>query len=553
MNFKPTITVLLLLIIAIVLAGCVSKEKAETQPIQKQPEAQVPQEVQPPLPPPPPQPSQELPQSGWKLGGIAISGTYADAEIVDLGNGQYRLYYSVEPEVPGNKLELLSSTSSDGITWKKEEGVRKEFATFPDVVKLPDGKFRLYFQNTGVIKSAISQDGLTWADESGVRIDSSESGFNIENVGAQTTMQLDDGTYLMVYRGAINQKYAQDVPNSITTLLFYATSADGINFQKKGIAFDSRTSEFKGWTDGAEWVKWDNNEMRLYFWSYAGIYHITYKHGIFSKDAVFDYTTSNDPRAQFPEKPPGDPTLAKINSKWFMYYGQHPSIYYATYENAQQSQQQILSQSKSQPLKVSGKFIVANPIDLSQITSISKFRSCAGHDYSSMNVKGELEKERSMKHYLAPLRSLVGSTGTIKVFAPFDGTITSIEEEQVAIGKQVWISGPSTDEWIFVFFHISLLPGLKKGSAVKAGQLLGYADLPQNAHDFDIALKKFQLFSGQVLDSPFNYMAPSVLQHYDAKGVTVDNVITSKETRDASPCTTFGGGEDNSQDWVILK
>jgi len=285
------------------------------------------------------EPTQQTEQTSWQLGALVIEGNYADAEIVDIGNNVYRMYYAIEPEVQGNKLEVFSSTSSDGIKWQKEQGTRKEFATFPDIIKLSDGRYRMYFQNTGVIKSAISQDGLTWKDEQGIRIDASENGFDIENVGAQTTMFLDDGTYIMVYRGTINQKYSQEVPNSITTLFFYAISKDGIIFEKQGIALDSRNSMFKGWLDGPEWVEWDESnsattpEIRLYFWSYKGVYHLTYKDGNFSEDAVFDYTTSNNPLNQFPQNPPGDPTLAKINGKWFMYYGGHTQgIYYATYE-----------------------------------------------------------------------------------------------------------------------------------------------------------------------------------------------------------------------------
>src|SRR3989338_3114461 len=72
----------------------------------------------------------------WQKGGLAITGKYADAEVVDLGNSSYRLYYSIEPEVPGNQLELYSATSTDGVQWQKEAGTRKTFATFADVVKL---------------------------------------------------------------------------------------------------------------------------------------------------------------------------------------------------------------------------------------------------------------------------------------------------------------------------------------------------------------------------------------------------------------------------------
>jgi len=81
------------------------------------------------------------------------------------------MYYAIEPEVPGNKLEVYSATSSDGINWVPENGIRRTFTVFPDVIKLPDGTWRMYFQNAGVIKSATSSDGLLWKDESGIRID----------------------------------------------------------------------------------------------------------------------------------------------------------------------------------------------------------------------------------------------------------------------------------------------------------------------------------------------------------------------------------------------
>src|SRR3989344_7186129 len=80
----------------------------------------------------------------WQSGGQAVAGNYADADAVNLGGGKYRLYYSIEPEVTGNKLEVYSATSSDGIKWLEEPGTRKTMATFPDVVKLSDGRYRMY-------------------------------------------------------------------------------------------------------------------------------------------------------------------------------------------------------------------------------------------------------------------------------------------------------------------------------------------------------------------------------------------------------------------------
>jgi len=282
------------------------------------------------------QKSEQVKQVGskWQEKGIIIAGRYADAEVVDLENGQYRIYYSVEPEVPGNKLEVYSSVSKDGINWEKESGIRKTFATFPDIVKLPDGRWRMYFQNAGVIKSAISTDGLNWTDEPGVRIDKNEPGFNLENVGAQGTIRLDDDNYIMLYRGTINEPYktSEKLPNKDTHVYFWATSKDGLTFEKKGLAIDSRNETLLGAADGAEWVKWDSSgqvELRVYFWSYAGVFYMIYKDGSFSQP-VFDFTNNKNPMTKFPPNPPADPTLAKINGTWFMYYGQHTKgIYYA--------------------------------------------------------------------------------------------------------------------------------------------------------------------------------------------------------------------------------
>ena len=240
----------------------------------------------------------------WHEGGVAIAGKYADADLVELGNGKWRMYYSVEPEVPGNKLELYSGTSTDGITWSQEEGVRKEFATFPSVIKLADGKYRLYFQNAGVIKSALSADGLSWTDEEGVRI------------------------------VMIKERYSQEVPNDSTQILYFAVSKDGLTWEKKNLAADSRNETFQGLIDGAELVKWDNDQIRLYFWSYKGVYHLVFENGIFSQEPDFDFTNNKNPNLKLAPNPPGDPTLSKIQGKWFMYYGQHEKgIYYATLED----------------------------------------------------------------------------------------------------------------------------------------------------------------------------------------------------------------------------
>ena len=268
-------------------------------------------------------------KKSWQEGEVAIAGAFADAEVVDLGDGRYRMYYSIEPEVEGNQLEMYSALSTDGVSWTIEAGDRKTKATFPDIITLADGSLRMYFQNERVIKSATSVDGLVFTDEAGVRIDKQELGYAIDSVGSQSTMKLSDGSYLMVYAGTQeNIKYAPNVPNNKIANFFYATSKDGIVWEKKGLALNSANSILEGWVDGAELVDFDGS-TRLYFWGYKGIYYISYTEGEFSTEPVFDFTNETDTSRAYPANGPGDPSLVKVKDQWFMYYGQHTKgIYY---------------------------------------------------------------------------------------------------------------------------------------------------------------------------------------------------------------------------------
>lgn len=194
--------------------------------------------------------------------------------------------------------------------------------------------------------------------------------------------------------------------------------------------------------------------------------------------------------------------------------------------------------------KPSAAFITANPFDLSEIASISPFRSCMGHDYSGKNIDGERETNRSMKHYIVLKNSEPGSRA--KIFAPFDGRIIKAEREQSYNNSQIWIRPDKADEFIFVFFHIDLEPGLAKDSQLQSGQLIGYANIIRRGDNFDIGLKKSGIFSGpNTLDSPFHYMTSDVLKEFEEKGITLQNVIIPKEQRDNHPCQfEQGSGQD---------
>lgn len=259
----------------------------------------------------------------WTETGVVIPGKYADADVVDVGGEKFRMYYSAEPETAGFQGQVYSAVSSDGEKWTVESGTRITQAIFPSVIKLPDGQFRMYFQDKQEIKSAISQDGLTWTKEEGVRIGvSNPAGLTLSGVVAPTVL-MTGNEYLMVYGGVINQAYAKEkVPSRDTHLLLWATSKDGLSFEVKGVALDSRNEIFKGWMDGPKLVKWDDGSTRLYLWGYFGIYQSILKNESFSEPEFVFYGPNFDNNL-FPSDPPGDPTLIKIGSAWNMYYGYH--------------------------------------------------------------------------------------------------------------------------------------------------------------------------------------------------------------------------------------
>ncbi len=178
--------------------------------------------------------SETVEETTWAASGTAVEGTYADADTIKLAEDSYRMYYSIQPEVKGHNFEVYSATSTDGITWKQEAGTRKTMATFPDVIKLADNTFRMYFQSAGLIKSATSADGLAWKDEAGTRIDKvNDLGLVLDNVAAPSVTLMSDGTYVMAYRGTVNEQYGTEpTPNKNTQVLLWATSTDSLTWSK---------------------------------------------------------------------------------------------------------------------------------------------------------------------------------------------------------------------------------------------------------------------------------------------------------------------------------
>ncbi len=194
------------------------------------------------------------------------------------------------------------------------------------------------------------------------------------------------------------------------------------------------------------------------------------------------------------------------------------------------------------------KYITAVPVDLSQIQSISKYRSCAGHNRDGYDFDRVLELDRSMKHYFYPIPRFQGTMDKVKLFAPFDGTIIQISWEKDKNIPQRPHHGNGIDFGTdkdpnvkFNFGHIYFARDFKVGDKVKAGELIGYAALESKINDFDIDLGARQFYGRdkdvkEVLGSAFDHMTDNVLAEFAKYGITPDNTKFTKEYRDANPC-----------------
>lgn len=91
-----------------------------------------------------------------------------DPDIIRLENGKYKLFFSTQ-DFDRTRQWILSAESDDGINFKIDLGERlnpslgNKRVVDPDVVKLPDGKYRMYFGESSSwdnfdIFSAISND-----------------------------------------------------------------------------------------------------------------------------------------------------------------------------------------------------------------------------------------------------------------------------------------------------------------------------------------------------------------------------------------------------------
>lgn len=217
--------------------------------------------------------------------------------------------------------------------------------------------------------------------------------------------------------------------------------------------------------------------------------------------------------------------------------------------------------------------IVANFTELNKIEKISKYRSCAGH---TTVPQDEREMKRSMKHYFLVKSEYLGDD-TVDIYSPYDGFVANIREDRASgLEGEIWIVPkdtfailPPIGRWSFSIQHINIREGLKRGSEVKAGELIGHAAVAaENRKTFDVVYAKGSLIPKNIdnwigpfndLDSIFNHMSEKIFAQYQKKGITSkENIIINKEDRDKNPCVYKDNGpyfqnHDDAGNWAVLK
>ena len=188
--------------------------------------------------------------------------------VFRLSDGRYRMIYEgskwAEDEM-GKRYQtdrkLYSAVSIDAKMWEKEWGVRfwdygdgkpgEIFTSVPDVIKLPDGRLRMYYTRGATSATALSSDeGLTWTKETNLEL------FRKVAIDLDIVL-LDDGTYKLFFT-----TFADEFGFGEQWVMS-ASSTDGVNFViDEGKLIEPNTSG--GLVTDPDVIKIDNG-YRMYY------------------------------------------------------------------------------------------------------------------------------------------------------------------------------------------------------------------------------------------------------------------------------------------------
>ena len=119
-----------------------------------------------------------------------------DPPVINTGSGWWMFAGYNPASSPGSFPEpkIVSATSSDGITFAKE-AVLDFGGNVPEIVKLDDGRYALYYCGMGGIAMSTSSEGVSWS--SGTTALSSDPG---KITCDPSIIKMKDGRWVMYYK-----------------------------------------------------------------------------------------------------------------------------------------------------------------------------------------------------------------------------------------------------------------------------------------------------------------------------------------------------------------
>jgi hypothetical protein len=202
--------------------------------------------------------------AGWALVGKVIDEPlFGNVSAVSLPSGGIRIYgeYESNPLGPWNP-RIMSYVSDNGSQFALESGVRVSEGRMPSVIRLSDGRYRMYLEDTVPTEasfwSAISSDGLNFTLEPGNRLKTTDTGNESIGFTSPRVAALKDGRYRMYYGGQ-NSKGDCLLLSAISTDGLIWTREEGIRINAKSFCSDWAGSLLSGPVIDA------NGTVRLYW------------------------------------------------------------------------------------------------------------------------------------------------------------------------------------------------------------------------------------------------------------------------------------------------
>lgn len=142
--------------------------------------------------------------------------------------------------------------------WVKETGLRIDVGTSPDVIRLPDGNWRMYYVVQEGIVSAVSSNSMDWTKETGFRLTADPKIKDQVHIGSPDVFKIGTDKYRMIFEGMDEDKKV--------IKLFSAISNDGLNWTREsGVRLQDVSSRGQKVAGVPEVVELKDGLFRMYY------------------------------------------------------------------------------------------------------------------------------------------------------------------------------------------------------------------------------------------------------------------------------------------------